>query len=321
MTGPVLYVLKRFPRLSETFVLRELLALEARGERILIDSLLPPEEGPRHPELAQLRAPVRQLPRHPRLRDAQVAQAHLRLAVHVPGRWLAMALRSRSDREAWRRFLQAGLVALRVRRGRAARARALRHRRRRGGRDAGALTGAPVTVTAHAKDVFHRDNAPLLSRRLRGAAAVVTVTDDNAAHLRRVLPGTPVHVVRNGVQLSPTRGATGRVPAALLCVARLVPKKGIDCLLSAVALLARQRPGVCLEVIGAGPLDAELRRQAQDLGISEWVDFRGPLPPPTSRRRCTGARCWCSRAASTSPGIGTGCRPCSSRPWPAGRPW
>jgi glycosyltransferase involved in cell wall biosynthesis len=279
MTAPVLYVLKRFPRLSETFVLGELLALEARGERILIDSLLPPEEGPRHPELARLRAPVRQLPRHPRLRDPQVAGAHLRLAVHVPGRWLAMALRSRSDREAWRRFLQAGLAAGRMR------DEGVRHVHAHFAtaaavvaRDAGALTGVPVTVTAHAKDVFHRDNAPLLAQRLRGVAAVVTVTDHNAAHLRRVLPGTPIHVVRNGVHLSPARLWTGRDPAPLLCVARLVPKKGIDCLLSAVALLARQRPGVCLEVIGDGPLDADLRRQAQELGIVDRVVFRGPLP-------------------------------------------
>ena len=34
---PVLYVLKRFPRLSETFVLRELLGLEAAGVRVLVD--------------------------------------------------------------------------------------------------------------------------------------------------------------------------------------------------------------------------------------------------------------------------------------------
>ena len=37
---PVLYVLKRFPRLSETFVLRELLGLEAAGVRVRVDSLM-----------------------------------------------------------------------------------------------------------------------------------------------------------------------------------------------------------------------------------------------------------------------------------------
>jgi glycosyltransferase involved in cell wall biosynthesis len=279
MTAPVLYVLKRFPRLSETFVLRELLALEERGERILIDSLLPPEEGPRHPELTRLRAPVRQLPRHPRLRDPQVARAHLRIASHAPGRWLVMALRSRSDREAWRRCLQAGLAAARIR------DEGVRHVHAHFAtaaavvaRDAGALTAVPVTVTAHAKDVFHRDNAPLLSSRVRGVGAVVTVTEHNAVHLRKVLPGMPVHVVRNGVPRCPARAADGRNPGPLLCVSRLVPKKGIDCLLSAVAVLTPLRPGLRLEVIGSGPEDAALRRQAEELGIDGRVEFRGALP-------------------------------------------
>jgi colanic acid/amylovoran biosynthesis glycosyltransferase len=144
-------------------------------------------------------------------------------------------------------------------------------------RDAGALTAVPETVTAHAKDVFHRDNAPLLPDRLRGVAAVVTVTEHNAVHLRQVLPGMPVHVVRNGVHLSAARAATGSREGPLLCVSRMVPKKGIDCLLTAFAVLARQRPGLRLEIIGFGPLDAALRRQAEDLGIGGRVDFRGPL--------------------------------------------
>ena len=154
-TAPVLYVLKRFPRLSETFVLREVLALEARGERVLIDSLLPPEDGPRHPELADLRAQVRLLPRHPRLRDGRIARTHLRILARTPVRWLTAAWRAAGDPEDWRRFLQAGLVAERVR------TEGVRHVHAHFAtasavvaRDAGTLAGVPVTVTAHAKASF-----------------------------------------------------------------------------------------------------------------------------------------------------------------------
>jgi len=274
--APVLYVLKRFPRLSETFILREILALEARGERVLIDSLLPPEEGPRHPELDRLRAPVRLLPRHPRLRDRDVARAHLRLATRAPRRWLALAGRAAGDPEAWRRFLQAGLVAGRLRQ------QAVRHVHAHFAtaaavvaRDAGILAGIPVTVTAHAKDVFHEENAPLLPRRLRGVDAVVTVTDHNAAHLREVLPRTRVHVVRNGMALSEPR--TGTKAGPVLCVSRLVPKKGIDTLLTAFGLLAGDRPELELELIGGGPLDGSLRHQAREMGLADRVYFRGSL--------------------------------------------
>ena len=48
----VLYVLKRFPRLSETFVLHELLRLQDAGLMLGVDSLRVPEDQPRHPELA-----------------------------------------------------------------------------------------------------------------------------------------------------------------------------------------------------------------------------------------------------------------------------
>lgn len=278
-TAPVVYVLKRFPRLSETFVLRELLALEARGERLLVESLLPPEEGPRHPELGSLRAPVRRLPRRPRLHTPAVFTVHLRLAIRRPICWSRLALRAAGSAEDWRRFLQAGLVAERVRRERARHVHA--HFATAAAvvaRDAAALAGVPVTVTAHAKDIFHAENAPLLSRRLHEVSAVVTVTDHNAAHLRAVLPRTPVRVVRNGIELRGGRGEPREGP--LLCVCRLVPKKGVDTLLSALSLLAAERPGLALEIIGGGPLEAALRQQAQDLGVTGRVRFRGALASP-----------------------------------------
>jgi hypothetical protein len=111
----VLYVLKRFPRLSETFVLRELLGLEAAGVRILVDSLMAPEQGIRHRELDDLRAEVRYVPAHPKPAQRQVRGAHLRVAARHPVRWLTVAIEARRD-GSWRRFLQAGMVADRVRR-------------------------------------------------------------------------------------------------------------------------------------------------------------------------------------------------------------
>ena len=56
------YLLKKFPRLSETFVLNEILAQEARGRPIHVFSRRRPDDEPRHPELARLRARVEILP-------------------------------------------------------------------------------------------------------------------------------------------------------------------------------------------------------------------------------------------------------------------
>jgi glycosyltransferase involved in cell wall biosynthesis len=274
--APVLYVLKRFPRLSETFVLRELLELEAQGERILIDALLPPEGGPAHPEVASLRAPVRYLPRRARLRQPPVALAHLRVALRSPLVWARLAARARRHR-IWRRFVQAGVTADRARR------EGARHLHAHFAtaaadvaRDAAALAAVPFTVTAHAKDIFHADHAPQLARRLEGVSAVVTVSEHNADHLRGVLNGVPVHHIPNGVRAAPAGPAARGGP--LLYVGRLVAKKGVDVLIDACALLRSELPELDVEIVGGGPLAEELAARARRSGVSDRIHFLGPQP-------------------------------------------
>lgn len=284
----VLYVLKRYPRLSETFVVREILELEARGVRIGIDALLPTEPGPQHPDVGLVRAPVRYLPRHPSVRREGVLGAHLGAAARRPVAWVREAIRARRT-GTWRRFLQAGLVAQRARREGAgglhahfatAAAEVVGH--------ASALAGVPFTVTAHAKDIYSEENARHLRRRVGRARSVVTVSEHNWAHLVRVLPRTDVRVVRNGVAVGEPVGPT--VGGPILCVARLAEKKGLDLLVTATALLAAKRPDVRLEIIGGGPLLEPLRDRAERLGIAGAVSFRGPLSSTEvdeAYRRCS----------------------------------
>jgi glycosyltransferase involved in cell wall biosynthesis len=268
-------VLKRFPRLSETFVLREILSLEALGERILIDSILVPEEGPRHQDVGRLQAEVRYLPRRPRLRERPVVRAHLGVAVRAPVLWGRLALRARRT-ATWRRFLQAGLVAHRARQA------GVRHihahfltAAAEVARDASILTGIPVSVTAHAKDIFQVDNARLVRSRAHGTTALVTVSDYNARHLREVIGnGLGIHCVRNGVALAPARADRPHGP--VLCVARLVPKKGVDVLIDAAALLRPKFPDLRVEVLGGGRMEEPLKRQAEALGLLGTIRFLGP---------------------------------------------
>lgn len=273
MADPVLYVLNRFGRLSETFILTELAALEAQGERVLIDALRPPEDGPRHSEAADVRAQVRYLPPKPSLRDPPVARAHLRWVLRHPARWIALAWNARRN-DTWRQFLQAGLVAERVRAEHARHIHAhFASRSAEVARDAAALAGVRYSVTTHAYDIYRADNAPLLAARTHGASAIVTVSQHNVDHLRTVLPDAArIQLVPNGMPL-PREAHGPSVGGPLLCVSRLVAKKGIDILLRALAQLP---PDVCLEIIGAGPLDHDLRSLAGDLGLVERVRFLGP---------------------------------------------
>jgi glycosyltransferase involved in cell wall biosynthesis len=274
---PVLYVLKRFPRLSETFILREILGLEATGVQVLVDALLPPEQGPTHPELAALRARVRYVPRHPRLRDRTVLGAHARMAARHPLRWFALAIRSRRD-GTWRRFVQAGLVASRIRSDGAGHVHAhFATAACEVATMAARLAGVTCSVTAHAKDIYHRDNTPHLARRLAGAHTVVTVSAHNVAHLNGVLSvggrSPDVRHIANGVPLGPAADPTASL--TLLSVARLVPKKGIDLLLEAAALLLERHPHLQVDIVGDGPLREDLTAQIERLGLIGRVRLLG----------------------------------------------
>ena len=277
----MLYVLKRYPRLSETFITRELLELEAIGCRLGVDSLMPQEDGPRHADVDRVRAEIRYLPRRPKLTDRVVLVAHLRNGMRRPLRWSSLALKARR-KGGWRQFLQAGLVADRVKResfdslhAHFATAAA------DVARDAAKLSGRPFTITAHAKDIYHDDNAGSLQDRVRGAATVVTISAFNMRHLASRLPTAALAMIPNGVPngLTPVTTPPGNGDSGpVLCVARLVEKKGIDVLIDAVALLAPAHPQLVVEIIGSGPLDQALRARAKAAGVDGVVRFLGPQP-------------------------------------------
>jgi glycosyltransferase involved in cell wall biosynthesis len=272
----VLYVLKRYPRLSETFIVREIVELEQQGVTVGIEALLPPEDGPRHPMVDRVRAKVRYLPRRPRLRHAPALAAHATVMLRRPAAWIREARRARRD-DTWRRFVQAGIVARRVRRDgvsvihahfATAAAEVAGH--------AAALAGVPFTVTAHAKDIYARENAGLLTRRVAAASTVVTVTDHNRRHLRVELPNTRVALVRNGVPAGTAYGPS--IEGPILAVARLVEKKGLDVLIDAMAMVRLVHGAARLEIIGDGPLRDDLERHAVELGLADHVRFRGAQP-------------------------------------------
>jgi len=279
----VLYVLKRYPRLSETFIVRELLGLESQGVRIGVDALLQPESGAQHPDVAAVRASVRYLPRRPRW-DRALLAAHLRVGVRHPVEWSRRAVRARRH-GGWRRFQQAGLVADRVRRDGFQHVHAhFATAAAEVARDAAALAGVSFSVTAHAKDIFHVDNADRLPERLGEATTVVTVSHYNVKHLREELPGRRVRYVPNGLPMPDAVEPVAEGP--VLCVARLVPKKGIDLLVRA---MAQSAAGRSLEIIGDGPCRSDLESLAADLGIADRIVFRGPQPSTevdAAYRRC-----------------------------------
>jgi glycosyltransferase involved in cell wall biosynthesis len=147
------------------------------------------------------------------------------------------------------------------------------------------LTGLPYSVTAHAYDLYR--DPYLLGPNLALAARVYTVSDANLAWLRERAPargwdGGRFSVLRCGLDLArfPFRepGPPSR-PARLVCIGRLVPKKGHDLLLGAVRLLLAAGRELELTLLGGGPLEGALRERISRDRLEPHVDLLGAVPP------------------------------------------
>lgn len=144
-------------------------------------------------------------------------------------------------------------------------------------REIGATLGLPFTFTAHGYDVFRRPPVDL-GARIRAAAAVVTVSDANAAHLV-ALSGVArdrIHVQPCGIDLSYFHPAPERTePATIVAVARLRPVKNLGVLLHACRGLKDRGVPFRAVVIGEGPSLAELEAERGQLALDHDVTFLG----------------------------------------------
>ncbi len=283
----IAYILKMFPRFSETFILAELLELERTGVDLRIVSLKRPNDARRHADVERVRAPVRYLPLDRTADIGGMLAGHVRSFRAAPGRYLR-TLGSAVTRRRWgaiRRFVQAGAVADGLR------SEGVTHIHAHFGSSAtsvalfaSGLTGIPYSFTAHAKDIY-TDSVSLvaLRRKLGGARFVVTVSDFNASHLATIASSATIHRIYNGLDLDlfrlPDRPSRrpGRDPL-VLGVGRLVEKKGFDDLIRAVATLRDRGQPVRCRIIGSGTDEARLRTQIGDLGGADRVTLDGPMP-------------------------------------------
>jgi colanic acid/amylovoran biosynthesis glycosyltransferase len=279
------YVLKKFPRASETFVLNEILALQRQGVDVTVFALNKPDDGVFHRGLSELKRPVVYLPA--RKPDAWVAhlQQQRELVQHARG-------------TLWRDFddmLAAGrpdlwqVLGFGFDLGVLARQHGVQHLHAHfatvaayAARTAAGIAGVPFSVTCHAKDIYRSGIVPAQFQSLLGGSAfVVTVCEANAQWIRTQLAGPAtldVRVLYNGVDTDAfhPRHRTRATQPFVLAIGRLVEKKGFHLLLDALAMLASDgmRPRVVL--VGDGEERERLVAQARrlDLGNVEFVGMR-----------------------------------------------
>lgn len=291
------YILKMFPRLSETFILNELLGLEEQGTQLTVFSLMYPQDGRFHGRLGELQLEVQYFPQEkPETYWDLVRGANDDLTPDF-GRWEEAAnfLKRWGIQKDLVMLLRAVAIARRVREldidhihahfaTVATHVAAL----------VNILTGVSFSFTSHAKDIFRETvNPELYCELVRRAAFNVTVSDYNRDFIiERMHDVDASKVVRlyNGIDLRyfesvDRQRAPGKV-ARVLSVGRLVPKKGFEPLLKAVRMLEQQGHPIQLTIVGDGEDRALLHELRKELELEASVTFTGALPQEEVRRLC-----------------------------------
>jgi colanic acid/amylovoran biosynthesis glycosyltransferase len=273
------YVLKMYPRFSETFILSEILAHEAAGTEVHIFSLMHPADGRFHADLARVRAAVNYIPGSG-LKAAPFWGTICRAGESNPRIWERLATVPANESEE---IYQASVVAEAVRQ------RGISHLHAHFATSAttvamhaAAIAGVGYSFTAHAKDIYIDSvDEPGLRRKMREAAAVVTVSDYNLAYLRSRFGPDAARVRRiyNGLDLRQFAYQEPRErPSVILGIGRLVEKKGFEDLVSACELLRSRGREFSCQIIGDGPLAGPLAEMISRLKLEDRVRMLGPLP-------------------------------------------
>lgn len=279
------YVLKRYPRLSETFIVQEILEMEQRGADLVLFPIMDPQESLRNRLVQEVRAPVVYLQRS-LLRDAPgMLVDHARLALASPRRYrqaVRHLLEGTGSRPAsLRAFLQAGRLArLATRMGVNHLHAHFAHNPTSLARYAGLLTGLPYSFTAHAKDLY-LTRPQSIADKTSLATFVSTCTGYNADYLRQIVQPRDrekVCTVYHGVDTDrfrpPPLPPSNPVPV-IVSVGRLVPKKGHDYLVEAARLLHQRHVPFRLNIYGGGPLRDALQQQIATAGLEGIVCLPG----------------------------------------------
>ena len=268
----VLYFVKTFPKLSESFVLYEIDALLRRGHDVSVFAQNDPGEQIRHEEFEQLDIPIHYAER-PTVANAPDLLTSEMFAPRVLQRCLyrdhpkhhgkslhlarqCIEFLDSLDRPvdhihshfAYRDKIAATYVA--------------------------AYHRIPCTVTAHAYELYSDPDPHALEVLFDRTDRIIVPSRYNRSYLRERFGVTrPIDVVPATTRVSKFEPTDKEVPNRLLTVARLVEKKGVVYAIEAVARLAETHPDIEYHIVGTGEREEMLRQRADELGIADRVTF------------------------------------------------
>jgi colanic acid/amylovoran biosynthesis glycosyltransferase len=287
---PIAVVVSRFPLITETFILREVIELERQGQPVRLVPLVREAPAVVHREAVPWVDRALYLP----FVSRDVLAANLRLLRRGPARYMALLGRTLAGVARSPNLLARTAALLPKAAGMAERLSRedVRHIHAHfathpttAAMVASGLAGLEYSFTVHAHDIFVR--RALLEPKLRGARLVRLISDYNRRYLEDRYPGAlgdRARVIHVGIDPSgygrPQPDANDRATAdpRLLCVAAFKEYKGIPVLLEACSLLARREVRFRCDLVGDGPLRPRIERGIRELGLGDVVRVHGAVP-------------------------------------------
>jgi len=285
-TPKVAYILSRFPCLTETFILREMVLLRQLGLDVQIFSMLPPLPTPIHRQAQEMMPYVHY---SPFLLSSKLILAQLHFLLRSPIRYVRALFRAvwQTYRErsvlmrvlAWfpksvyfarqmqdlkidhihAHFVWVNGIAAQI---------------------ASDLTGITYSLHPHAFGLFMRDQESV-RRQLELATGIVTVSEYHRRYIARLCPRwfpQDVHVVHYG--LDPTEFTPAPVPAEedtvrIISVGSLIEKKGHEYLIDTCAEMAEKEIPFRCAIVGNGPRQSTLQVRIDEHGLQDRVSLLG----------------------------------------------
>ena len=284
---PIAVLLSRFPTVTETFILRELIEIERRGQRVRLVPMI--KESP--PVIHEEAKPWTTRALYTSFFSVKVWLANARAALRQPVRYWSLLARLVAGTIATPAtflrtvavFPKAVFIADQLHR------EGVRHIHAHYASHPATMaliisTVAPITFsfTVHAHDI--QVDRSLLRWKLREARFIRSISDFNRRFLEKLYPAEAIgkiEVIHVGIE--PSMYSTAGPPALhpvplILCVAAHKPYKGLPVLIEACRILRDAGMKFRCEVIGHGPMHDQLARMIEKSGVGDVIALIGPKP-------------------------------------------
>lgn len=283
------YILKGYPRISETFISNEILLLEQLGFSIRLFPMRKPRESFCHASVKEIKAQVDYLPTELLANFKQLFLANLFLAVKRPNNFrntLSTAQKGVTPGgglATLKHLLQAGYMTnnfllkdqtIHQLHGHFA------HSPTSVTLFASLLSGIPFSFTAHAKDIY-TSRPEKLYHKMQQANFVVTCTQHNKEYLQEVAKDalTPIYCIYHGIDLKLFQHDLSQTPShepyKILTIARMTAKKGLPTVYKALAGLRTKGVKFTHTLIGDGDDKESIYSLVKDLSLETCCTFLG----------------------------------------------